>query len=132
LLLNTRFLLTTRELEHAELDLVYDDEICLYRYLSERPRAFLVHTAESVESRNEAIRRLASGTVDPSVTVVVEAPDHVLDHLPQDGAESTGTVGIVHYRHGEVELMTSIEKPTMIVLFDVMYPGWRAVVKPLF
>jgi hypothetical protein len=88
----------------------------------------MVYQAEFVGSLDEAVGQLASGTVDPFVTAVVEgrspAPTALPDRLPVD----PGRVDIARYRHTRVDLDTGADDCGIVVLCDMMYPGWRVYV----
>jgi len=129
-LLNIRYLLTAPgvDIDHPDWKLDYDGEMRVYRNRRERPRAFMVHRAQSADSLGDAIRQIKDGTADPAVTAVVEDPPACLAGLPPEPVETPGSVEIARYRHTAVEITSSSEKAGIAVLCDMMYPGWRAYV----
>ena len=131
-LLNVRYMLTAPGVNvgHPDWEPVFDEGegMRIYRNQYERPRAFMVHRAESVESLDEAIRLIADGTVDPGETAVVEHPPEALIGLPTEPVDQPGRVEIRQYRRNRVDLRTYSKRPGIAVLCDMMYPGWRAYV----
>jgi uncharacterized membrane protein YfhO len=125
-LLNVRYLLTFEWLDHPDWERVYDDEIRIYRNRQERPRAFMVHRAEAVGKPGEALERIQSRAVDPGVTALVE--DAATPDLRDAPAEPAGEVRITRYAHAAVELATSSDRAGIVVLCDMMYPGWQVEV----
>jgi len=127
-LLNIRYLLTGGEITHPDWELVFEDGMRIYRSRRERPRAFMVHRAEPAGSLDEALERIKSGSVDATVTAVVDGRPAGLSWLPRNPAAVPGKVSITRYAHCTVELATSSEQAGIVVLCDIMYPGWRVYV----
>jgi len=127
-LLNIRYMLTAGRIDHPNWELVFDEGMRIYRNRCEWPRAFMVHNAERVASLEEALQRIKNGAINAATTAVLEnPPDDVIESLPAESRPAT-TVAIARYRFNTVDLGVTAEQPGIVVLCDVMYPGWRAYV----
>ncbi|MDX2170122.1 MAG: YfhO family protein [Deltaproteobacteria bacterium] len=98
----------------------------LYENTQAVPRARWVPRAEVVAEPQALLDRLASGTVDPSTTVLLEAP-------PPSGdlgtsAAAGGAVRFTRDDPEDVELDVSAPAAGFVVLSDQDFPGWRATV----
>jgi len=127
-LLNIRYMLTAGRIDHPNWELVFDEGMRIYRNRCEWPRAFMVHSAERAASLEDALQRIKSGAVNAATTAVLEdPPEGVFESLPADSRPAT-TVAIARYRFNTVDLGVTAEQPGIVVLCDVLYPGWRAYV----
>lgn len=128
-LLNIRYLLVdpADDLDHPDWELVFRQGLKIYRNKRECPRAFMVHQARTATSFEEAIADLAEGRVDAPRIAVVEGAASAID-LPSPAPAEPSRVKIVHYVHSAVKMTTSSSAPGLVVLCDMMYPGWRAYV----
>jgi len=127
-LLNIRYLLAdpAADLVHPHWELVFEGAMRIYRNRRERPRAFMVHHAQSAGSLEEAVELIKTGVVDPAITAVVQGAPAGVSVLPQDPVAGQGRVDITRYGHTAVELATSSPAAGIVVLCDMMYAGWRA------
>jgi len=125
-LLNVRYLLTAWRIRHPDWELVYEGRMRIYRSRREMPRAFMVHRAEAVRSLEEAVQRLRSRKVDPEKVALVEVEPERVSQLGLVDDGRRGAVRVVRYSHTVVELETNSSTRGLVVLCDVMYPGWRA------
>ncbi|MDM8005338.1 MAG: YfhO family protein [Phycisphaerae bacterium] len=127
-LLNIRYLLvdSSDEIDHSDWELVFSEGVQIYRNKRESARAFMVHQVESVTSFDEAIERLVSEHPGPARTVVENAPDSLTRPVAIP-ANSEG-VKITRHAHTAVELTSSSSVSGLVVLCDMIYPGWRAYV----
>jgi len=90
-----------------------------------QPRAFLVHSAEVLDSREAVKRHLGAPDFDGRATALIEAPPP--GPLPGDGAQRPDErVRVVsrgiHHVHVEVEATA----PGILVVSENHYPGWEA------
>ncbi|MGQ9651975.1 MAG: hypothetical protein ACUVXJ_17875 [Phycisphaerae bacterium] len=129
-LLNIRYLLVdpSDDLDHPDWEPVFRQGLKIYRNKRAYPRAFMVHQARTATSFEEAIADLAEGRVDASRIAVVEAAAASAMDLPSGVPAEPGRVKIVRYDHSAVKITTSSSARGLVVLCDMMYPGWRAYV----
>jgi hypothetical protein len=127
-LLNVRYMLTAGNIDNSNWELVFNDGMRVYRNRHELPRAFMVHRATSVASPDDAIQRIKSGQADPASVALIEAPPSQLPRLLRHIPPKQTPVTVAHYGYTSVDLTTSAVDPGVVVLCDVMYPGWRAYV----
>ncbi len=128
-LLNIRYLLADvrEEIDHPDWELVFRDGLHIYRNKRETPRAFMIHQVQPVASFDEAVERLAAGQVDTAHTAMVQDAPNTLS-LPATVPNEPGTVKITRYAHAAVELTASSSASGLVVLCDMIYPGWQAYV----
>lgn len=127
-LLNIRYMLTAGRIDHPDWELVFDEGMRIYRNRREWPRAFMVHSAQRAASLEDALQRIKSGAVNAATTAVLEnPPDGVIESLSAVPGAAT-SVNIARYRFNTVDLAVTADRPGIVVLCDVMYPGWRAYV----
>ncbi len=125
-LLNVRYIVTENALLGEQFQPLYEGgSIRVYRNQAALPRAFVAGRIEAVGSRPEAFSRMAATSFDPSTTAVVETRDGEAP-IPKDAAR--GNVRILRYEPDEVDLASESAGPSLVVLADVQYPGWRVAV----
>ena len=99
-----------------------DKGVRVFRLPRPFPRAFLVHRAVVVASREERLKRLPE--IDPLEEALVERPlPRSLSPCPTGATEE---VRITRYTPHLVELSVSAAADALVVLTDAYYPAWRA------
>ena len=89
------------------------------------PRAWIVHSARQVRSKEEALDLLSVGQVDPRETALLaEEPPEMSQ--PEDA--SADRAEVVEYEADQMRLETSTRAPGLLVLSEVYYPAWKAYV----
>ncbi len=101
-----------------------DDRVRVLENPNALPRAWIVHAAHQV-GPGGALKLLASGLVDPRLTVLLEQPP---PGLPQSHTASEDQAVITAYGADRIELRVSTEAPGVLVLSEVYYPAWKAYV----
>lgn len=92
------------------------------------PRAWLTRT-ERVSTAPEQLEIIRSGKIpdgviwNPLDCALVEAPNKI-----EPASEKSGTAEIVRYEPNRVEVKAEATSPSLLVLADNYYPGWRAQV----
>ncbi|MDP8948839.1 MAG: YfhO family protein [Actinomycetota bacterium] len=89
------------------------------------PRAWIVHSARQVGSREEALDLVSSGGVDLKETAFLEEEPPEMSE-PHDA--SADRASVEEYDADRMELKTTTEAPGLLVLGEVYYPAWKAYV----
>jgi hypothetical protein len=91
------------------------------------PRAFLVDRQEVVADESKALASVGSPGFAPRAAVVTE---HRLPGLAEGGgaARPAGVARIETYEPERVVAATTSDRPALLVLTDVYFPGWKATV----
>jgi hypothetical protein len=112
------------------MELIYDREMKVYRVTGFRPRAALVPCPIPVPNGEQALARLRAGTLDLSRFVLLEAdrPPGFSADSPPDGPPESVRPQIVAYRSNEVVIKVESGRGGVLVLSDLYYPGWKALV----
>lgn len=130
-LLNNRYLVSVKPLEHPDYDPVdVPGNLKLSRLKPERElgRAFLVNRVRRVLNLERAIEAMASGKMDLTRMATVEATPATASKLVGPLLGAPGTATITEYGLNRVRVETSASGRQFLVLCDVHYPGWRAYV----
>jgi hypothetical protein len=123
-LLNVKYLISDRELQHSKLTLVWQDGARVYENRSVLPRAFLVYRTQVLRNGGEADRALRDPNFDPSDVVLLEEEGVALSG-PIDAAPM---VRITDYQPEQVVVQTASKYDGVLVLADAWFPGWEASV----
>ncbi|HKP72445.1 MAG TPA: hypothetical protein VJT82_05875 [Pyrinomonadaceae bacterium] len=95
-----------------------------------QPRAWLVTRAESVGGE-EALRRIRGEdgkAFDPRRTALIELSADQLPALTGEELPADATARIVKYEPTRLTVETSAPTPTVLVISEMIYPGWEASV----
>ncbi|HAV43307.1 TPA: hypothetical protein DCX15_04755 [bacterium] len=136
-LLNVKYIISKREWELTleDLELVYDDEVKIYRNNSVLPRTFLVPRA-TICTEEELVERFTDPSFDPRREVLLEEEKGKRKRRGEGRGEKgigvenrpLSTSKIVEYRPNKVVIQTSSQEPSFLFLSDTYYPGWKAYV----
>ncbi len=127
-LLDLRYLLASRPIDHPDWELIAADAgLELYRLRSERRlgRAFMVPAVMAAPDRTTALAALTSGDIDVARTAVLEIDAQAAAGLVGDPEATPGRAVIEHYSAGTVRVRTDAPTRQVLVLCDVHYPGWQ-------
>lgn len=101
-----------------------DSQIFLYKPKEINPQVFMVGNYQSISTVEDFKKTVEDESFDPAKTALLEkAPN-----IQKINANSPGSANIIAYKNREVKITTSAEKPSILVLTDSYYPGWRAKV----
>jgi len=111
---------------------VYDRQGALIlRNLDTLPRAWLAPQAEAV-NETEALRRIrgeADQSFDPLRTALLEVPPgERLPSLPDGVLAKEARVQSLTYKPNGLEIKTFADRPAMLVVSHMNYPGWTATI----
>ena len=100
------------------------------------PRFYFVPTVQVLPSAKGVLDAIASDTVDPRQTVLVQAGQVNGSYSPDCPPDAKGTVGVVSYGNWRIQIKASSPCNGFLVSSEVMYPGWTAAIDgaktPLF
>ncbi|MEW5957083.1 MAG: oligosaccharide flippase family protein, partial [Chloroflexota bacterium] len=142
-LLGVRYILTTVDINNANYELVYDDEIRVYENTDALPRAFMVHEVQDLSGFQKPDRsqawsdefEFALRSLDPRQQVILdgETNGQGRDLTPAEAgplSRARPDVRIVEYTPGEVRVAARVDQAGWLVLADTYFPGWRAFTTP--
>lgn len=105
----------------------HDGEVHVYEVPDVLPRAFIAGSVDIEPDRPAVIGALASATTDAlRSTAFVAAGSPLAGSVGDPGA--AGTAEITSYAPDRVEVAVHADRPGVLVLTDVMAPGWVAEV----
>jgi uncharacterized membrane protein YfhO len=126
ILLNVRYVVTKRKLDHPALTLVQNQgDINLYELdkKTRLPRAYMVTSAVVANSDEEALQK--TNTIDPLNTVVLRAKPN-LELSTNQPQPSKAQVTISGYHNTVIQAEVSSPENGILVFSEVAYPGWEA------
>jgi hypothetical protein len=89
------------------------------------PRAWIVHSARQVKSKEEALDLLSSVQLDPKETALLEEEP---PEMSQPDDNSADRASVTEYEPNRIQLESSTGAPGLLVLSEVYYPAWKAYV----
>ncbi len=134
-LLNTRYIVVPSDIGpespqslrglEREMPAVYEDgTVKVLENREALPHAWIVHSARQT-TKEEALELLASGTVDPTETALLEqAPPDLA--VPADA--SGDRVSVESYEANALEVEVETDAEGLLVLSEVYYPAWKAYI----
>ncbi len=132
-LLNAKYLLFSKPLpmNPAWFDLVYSNEVFIYRFRACAPRVFLVSDYEVNRDPAANLARARAGNFDPQRLVLLEEEPLDMKKAGENtpvAADLAASVRITSYEPDEVCLEASAPRPEFLVLLDTYFSGWTASV----
>ncbi len=115
-------------------ELVYSNEVTIYRYRAFRERALAVFDCRVEPDRASLLETVRSGTFDPARLLLLEEEPERDKIVSRDQTPSAGTnaaVRIVSDEADEVSLKAFVPQPGFLLLLDTYFPGWTATVNGL-
>jgi hypothetical protein len=103
-----------------------DDSRKLFMNPHPGERAYLVYAWEQMPDWTASMNRLVSKEVDPTKTVLLEAP--ATGPLPMAQDKGRGRAVIESFRRSSITLHIESSSPALLVVAEAWYPGWRATV----
>ena len=127
-MLNVRYVLAPPdvELDQDKFVRVFDQDSSVHVFENQRamPRAWLVGEEIVVDPRDGVLAAIRAEAFDPRRQVVLEKSTG----LQLAGAASGQTVTISNHSPNRISLVSESDRPSVLVLSEVYYPGWRAMV----
>jgi hypothetical protein len=116
-----------RPLRTRGLRLAYDgDDARVYANRLALPRAWVVSSQRVVRDGDEALGVFTHPDFDARAAAVVEEPIAGLSRRLSHG--SSGAARIASYGRESVSIDVRADRPSLLILSDNAYPGWRATV----
>jgi hypothetical protein len=135
-LLNVKYVLDFRPAapDPARFELVYSNEISIYRNRAFRERALAVFDYRVERDPAAMLDQVRSGAFDPAHVLLLEEEPNLVQarsemQTPMAGANAT--VRIVADEPDEVRVEASLPRPGFLLLLDTWFPGWSATVNGL-
>jgi len=127
-LLNVGYVLTWQKTLDTASTLVAEipkgETTYLHRLAKPGPRAWAVYQIETISDDTAALTRLAESSFDPFTTAILAAdPDVTLS-----SESPPATVSILDREPGRLTLQVDMPAPGVLVISEMAYPGWRALV----
>ncbi len=112
----------------SQFDLVYSNEITIYRNRGFHERALPVFDHKVDPNPGSVLAAVRSGKFNPQQTLLLEQePTNNLTTQPSmPSADSSAN--IVSDQPNEVDIEVSMTKPGFLLLLDTYFPGWKATV----
>lgn len=129
--MNVKYVISPDPIDLDKLDLVYEDGYYLYRNADVLPRAYMVYDWQVVGSDAQMLAELTSGNFDFGRTVLLEeelpAPQRAAITPPMaESGVGQASVNIVRFLNDSVEIDVDTQSPGILVMSDVLAPGWKA------
>lgn len=106
----------------ADLELVSEGEVKIYRNKRFLPRAFAVHGSKVLPGKERILAELKDPQFDPREYVILE------EGRNHPASQSHSEVTILRSGVDEIELAVEMGDEGFVVLSNQYYPGWRAYV----
>jgi len=93
------------------------------------PRAYIVHQMV-VKEDEETLDYMMSNQFDPLTMVVLNSKPNILTSRGVAGVakKCQETCQILAYRHDEIIVKAALNRPGLLVMSEIDYPGWQAFV----
>ncbi|OLE55085.1 MAG: hypothetical protein AUG51_05500 [Acidobacteria bacterium 13_1_20CM_3_53_8] len=107
-----------------------ENNVAIYHNEGALPRAWLVAEAEAVDDE-EALKRIRGESeheFDPRRTALLETSIENLPRLPGGAISQNSSAKIVSYEPNRLLIETSADTASVLVVSEMSYPGWEAIV----
>jgi hypothetical protein len=127
-LLGVKYILTPDSTNLNSLPVVYQGEVNIYKMPFFVPRVFVAHHVEYASSPEQATDRI--NALGPEIAHRVILEKEIPERYMHTGTyrDIDSSASIIEYKANQVVIEAQSQKPGILVLTDVFYPGWRAYV----
>jgi hypothetical protein len=94
----------------------------LFENTSVLPRFFFVHRVQMVTSLTQAHHLIERGLIDLHTAAITQQPIN----LPPGNSDDPGQITGVDYQPSRIGLSLETPSPSLLVLSETYYPGWKA------
>jgi len=102
------------------------DTVEIWRNPKAQPRAFLVNSITIAPNTNELFEIMCDPGFNPLRTVATDSPPDT--PLPQSDSSNPGAATVVSRTATHVRVDVNAAKPSVLVLADQFFPGWKATI----
>jgi hypothetical protein len=129
-LLGVKYVLTFNSpaLDPALFELVYSNEINIYRYRHFLGRALTVFDYSVDSNPASVLSKVRSGSFDPKQTLLLEQPPPNASPATQPATAGDSSARVVSEQPDEVDVEASMARAGFLLLLDTYFPGWKATV----
>lgn len=103
-----------------------EPEFFVYENVYSLPRSYVVNHYSIAQNEQESLRMMRENIESLGCSVIIENGDPTFP--PAEKLESPGEAQIKKYGINEVELRVETNEPSLVILTDSYYPGWRAYI----
>jgi len=127
-LLGVKYVLTPDSVNLNFLPVVYQGEVNIYKMPFFIPRVFVAHHVEYANSPEQATNRI--NALGPEIANRVILEKEIPERYMHTGTyrDIDSSASIIEYKANQVVIEAQSQKPGVLVLTDVFYPGWKAYV----
>ncbi|GMQ77534.1 MAG: hypothetical protein BMS9Abin02_0022 [Anaerolineae bacterium] len=103
--------------------IIHSGDVKIYENLDVLPRSFLVNEWAYAPDIEGSLDRMGEDGFDPRTQAVL-----IGDGENSDNQNGEGRVSFNYYKPGDVSLNVTSNKPSLLILTDSIYPGWKATI----
>jgi hypothetical protein len=111
----------------AHFDLIYNQEILIYRNRLALPRAFIVYTTHPVDDIDTAFATMLTPGFNPRAEAVIEAP-MAAGIAGESTSQAQDRIEFIKQDINAFELRTVSDQPGLLVVSDAFFPGWGVTI----
>ena len=120
--LNKPWVLPIKQYPKDKFELIYKEkDFLLFKNNNVFPRAFLVENIKVLNKDQEIINQMLDDNFDLRNSAVIEKDINLNNSI-----DFKGNASIIKYLPNEVEIDTSSNADSLLILTDNYYPGWKA------
>lgn len=125
-MINVKYILSLVPLENNGLQLVYDNEIKIYKNKDVLPRVFFVPNWKVIQNDKELQDSLKDKEFNPREVVFVEDAPPADEDVSKSQVDNGSKIDIRKFNANEIVVNAVVPKDGFLFFGDNYYPGWRA------
>ncbi|MDR4508615.1 MAG: YfhO family protein [Candidatus Brocadiaceae bacterium] len=130
-LLNVKYLLLPAHarIDHPSMKRVFHDQkYAIYQNTLAFPRAFVVHSAKTIQGRDAIFNEMTSKEFNPLHAVILEEPSGLTGNMTREDLSGEPSPTITEYLPNSIKINARLLEDGFLVLGDTYYPGWNVYV----